>query len=151
MGKGNLYIVGSDLFLLDKIIESAVLLCLNFKRTCVVSNSGFSLLGFLLGISLVLTQNKLLFYYKPNCCSFWIVLCTPHQILLRRYKPEEWDGQDMWHVWGRDAYEGKPLGRTRRRWEDSSKMGLLEVEWGARKGSIWLRMGTGGGLLWVRW
>jgi hypothetical protein len=41
--------------------------------------------------------------------------------------------------------EGKrPLGRPRRRWEDNIKMDLQEVGW---TGLIWLRIGTGGGLL----
>jgi hypothetical protein len=56
---------------------------------------------------------------------------------------------------GRGAYrvlvgrpEGRrPLGRPRRRWEDNIKMDLQEVEWGAWTGLIWLRIGTGGGLL----
>jgi hypothetical protein len=56
---------------------------------------------------------------------------------------------------GRGAYrvlmgnhEGRRrLGRPRRRWEDNIKMGLGEVGWGAWTGSIWLRTGTGGGLL----
>jgi hypothetical protein len=40
--------------------------------------------------------------------------------------------------------EGKrPLGRPRHRWVDNIKMDLREV-W---IGSIWLRIGTGGGLL----
>jgi hypothetical protein len=42
----------------------------------------------------------------------------------------------------------KPLGRPRRRWEDNTKMDLREVGWGgAWTGSIWLRIGTSGGLL----
>jgi hypothetical protein len=56
---------------------------------------------------------------------------------------------------GRGAYrilvgrpEGRrPLGRPRRRWEDNIKMDLQEVGWGAWTGLIWLRLGTGGGLL----
>jgi hypothetical protein len=45
-------------------------------------------------------------------------------------------------------YEGKrPLGRTRRRWEDNIKMGLQEVGWGTWTGLSWLRIGTGSGLL----
>jgi hypothetical protein len=57
---------------------------------------------------------------------------------------------------GRDAYrvlvvrpEGRrPLGRPWRRWEDNIKMDLKEVGWGgAWTGLIWLRIGTGGGLL----
>jgi hypothetical protein len=43
-------------------------------------------------------------------------------------------------------HEGKrPLGRPRRRWEDNIKMHLQKV--GERTGLIWLRIGTGGGLL----
>ena len=42
--------------------------------------------------------------------------------------------------------EGKsPLVRPRRRWEDKVTMNLQEVGWRAWTGSIWLRMGTGGG------
>jgi hypothetical protein len=56
---------------------------------------------------------------------------------------------------GRGAYrilvgrsEGRrPLGRLRRRWEDNIKMDLQEVGWGAWTGLIWLKIGTGGGLL----
>ena len=41
--------------------------------------------------------------------------------------------------------EGKgPLGRPRRRWEDNIKMVLRKWEVGARTGSMWLRIGTGG-------
>jgi hypothetical protein len=58
----------------------------------------------------------------------------------------------------RGAYRallGKPegrrqLGRPRRRWEDNIKMDLREVVWGAQTGLIWLRTGTGGGLLFIR-
>jgi hypothetical protein len=56
---------------------------------------------------------------------------------------------------GRGAYRvlvGRPegrrlLGRPRRRWEDNVKMDLQDVGWGAWTGLIWLRIGTGGGLL----
>jgi hypothetical protein len=48
--------------------------------------------------------------------------------------------------------EGKrPLGIPRRRWEDTIKMDLHEVGWGVfGTGWSWLRIGTGGGHLWVR-
>jgi hypothetical protein len=39
------------------------------------------------------------------------------------------------------------LGRPRRRWEDNIKMDIWEVGWEAWTGSIWLRIGTYGGLL----
>jgi hypothetical protein len=44
--------------------------------------------------------------------------------------------------------EGKrPLGRPRHRWENEIKMDLQEVGLVAWIGLIWLRIGTGGGLL----
>ena len=50
--------------------------------------------------------------------------------------------------------EGKrPLGRPRRRWEDNIKMDLQEVGGGRgdwMTGWSWLRIGTGGGHLWVQ-
>ena len=46
---------------------------------------------------------------------------------------------------------GKPegrrlLGRPRNRWKDNIKMDFREMGW-ARTGSIWLKIGTGGGML----
>ena len=41
----------------------------------------------------------------------------------------------------------RPLGRPRSRWEENIVMDLREVGWRARTGSIWLRIGAGGGLL----
>jgi len=46
--------------------------------------------------------------------------------------------------------EGKrPLGRPRRRWEDNIKMDLQELG-GVETGWSWLRIGKGGGHLWIR-
>jgi hypothetical protein len=39
------------------------------------------------------------------------------------------------------------LGRPRHRWEDIIKSDIQEVEWGAWSRLIWIRTGTGGGLL----
>jgi hypothetical protein len=45
----------------------------------------------------------------------------------------------------------RPLGRPRRGWEDNIKVDLRGGGWGAAwTGSIWLRIGIGGGLLWMR-
>jgi len=41
----------------------------------------------------------------------------------------------------------KALRRLKSRWEDNIKMNLQEVRWGAWTALIWLRIGTGGGLL----
>ena len=43
------------------------------------------------------------------------------------------------------------LERPRPRWEDNIKMDLRELNGGAKTGSIWLRIGTGDRLLWIRW
>jgi hypothetical protein len=39
------------------------------------------------------------------------------------------------------------FGRPRRKWEDTIKMDLREIGKEAYTGFIWLRLGTGGGLL----
>jgi len=44
----------------------------------------------------------------------------------------------------------RPLGRPRRRWEDNIKMNLQDVEGVVGTGWSWLRIGAGGGHLWVR-
>ena len=41
----------------------------------------------------------------------------------------------------------RPLGKPKHRWEDNIKMDLQQVGYGAWTGSIWLRIGTGGGQL----
>jgi hypothetical protein len=47
--------------------------------------------------------------------------------------------------------EGKrPLGRRRHRWEDNIKMDHREIRFGVLIGSMWLRIGISGGLLWTR-
>jgi hypothetical protein len=66
-----------------------------------------------------------------------------------------WAGHVARTVEGRGAYRvlvgrperRRPLGRPRRRWEDNIKIDLQEVGWRAWTGLIWLRIGTGGGLL----
>jgi hypothetical protein len=41
----------------------------------------------------------------------------------------------------------RPLGRPRLRWKVHIEMDLKKVRWKAWSGSMWLRIGTGGGLL----
>jgi len=48
-------------------------------------------------------------------------------------------------VW--KAGRKSPLERPRRRWDDNMLMDLQEVGCGVRNGSIWLKIGTGGGHL----
>jgi hypothetical protein len=48
--------------------------------------------------------------------------------------------------------EGKiPLGKPRRRWVDNIEIYLRAIGWVVWAGSVWLRVGTSGGLLWTRW
>jgi hypothetical protein len=47
-----------------------------------------------------------------------------------------------------EKLEGRrPLGRPRHRWENNINMDLREMGWWACTTSIWLKTGTGGGLL----
>jgi len=55
-----------------------------------------------------------------------------------------------WGFWCGNLRERDYLGKPRNRWEDKTKMDLIEVELGgggAWTGLIWLRTGTGGRLL----
>jgi len=54
------------------------------------------------------------------------------------------EGRGVHGVLGGKPEGKRPLGRPRRRWEDNIKMDLQEVGWSC------LRIGTGGGRLWVR-
>jgi len=59
-----------------------------------------------------------------------------------------WDAGKVHRGFLFGSHEGKrPLGRPRRGWEDDIKVDLKEVEWAARTGLIWLRIGTCGELL----
>jgi hypothetical protein len=85
------------------------------------------------------------------------IICTHPQISLGR--SSQGKRQGMWHAWERRENctrflvrkpEGKrPLGRPRRRWEVGIRMDLREIGLGLLIGFDWLRIGTGGGLLWV--
>jgi hypothetical protein len=80
---------------------------------------------------------------------------SPNIIWVIKSRRMRWAGHVARMGEGRGAYrilvgtrEGKrPLGRPRRRWEDNIEMDLQGVGWGTWTGLIWLRIGTGGGLL----
>jgi hypothetical protein len=80
---------------------------------------------------------------------------SPNIIRVIKSRRMRWAGHVARVGEGRGAYrilvgrpEGRrPLGRPRRRWDDHIKMDLQKVRWGAWTGLIWLRIGTGGGLL----
>ena len=80
---------------------------------------------------------------------------SPNIIWVIKLRRMKWVGRVARMGQRRGAYkilvgkpEGRrPLGRPRRGWEDNIRMGSQEVGCGARCGLIWLRIGTGGGLL----
>jgi hypothetical protein len=83
-------------------------------------------------------------YITRNC-----MICTPHQILFRWSNEEDLGGLGMWHIWvTRGVY--RILVRPGHRWEDSIKMNFQDWDGEAWTGLIWLRIGTGGGRLWMR-
>jgi hypothetical protein len=80
---------------------------------------------------------------------------SPNTIRMIKSRRMRWVGHVARMGEKRNAYmilvgkpEGKrPLGRPRRRWVDSIKIDLRETGWDGVDGSIWLRIGTSGGLL----
>jgi hypothetical protein len=80
---------------------------------------------------------------------------SPNIIRVIKSRIIRWAGHVARMGEGRGAYrilmerpEGRrPLGRPMHRWEDNIKIDLQEVGWGAWTGLVWLRIGTGGGLL----
>jgi hypothetical protein len=87
--------------------------------------------------------------------ELYALYSSPSIIRVMKSRRLRWTGHVARMGERRGAYralvgkpEGRrPLRRPRRRWEDNIKMDLPEVGWGAWTGSIWLRIGTGGGLL----
>jgi hypothetical protein len=57
------------------------------------------------------------------------------------------DRRGAHRVFVRVPDEKRPRRRPRHSWENNIKVNLQEVGWGAWTGLIWLRIGTGGGLL----
>ena len=88
----------------------------------------------------------------------WIVHSLPNIVRVVKSRRMRWAGHVARMGEDRGVHrvlvgrpEGKrPLGRPRRRWEDNIKMDLQEVGGGRGDWWSWLRIGTGGGHLWVR-
>jgi hypothetical protein len=82
------------------------------------------------------------------------IICTAYPVLFGYSNLEERDGRACNTCGERciGVLLGKPegkiqFGRARPRWEENIKMDLQELGWGACTGSIWLRIGRGGGQL----
>jgi hypothetical protein len=79
---------------------------------------------------------------------------SPNIIRVIKSRRIRWAGHVACMGEGRGAYRilvgrpvgWRPLGRSRRRWENNIKMDLQEAGWWGMDW-IWLRTGTGGGLL----
>jgi hypothetical protein len=90
--------------------------------------------------------------------ELYALYSSPNIIRMIKSRRLRWAGHVARMGERRDAYralvgkpEGRrPLGRPMRKWEDNIKMNLREFGWGAWTGSMWLRIGTGGGLLCIR-
>jgi hypothetical protein len=95
-------------------------------------------------------------FFKP---VYIFEFCVMDNILVIKSRRLRWAGHVARIGERRSAYrasvrkpEGRrPLERPRLKLEDNIKMDLREVGWGAWTGLIWLRIGTGGGLLCIRW
>jgi hypothetical protein len=98
-----------------------------------------------------------IFAYPPFCRRYAVIHSVSDCGVIRVIKSRRmrWAGHVARMGEARVAYRilvgrpdgRRPLGRPRRRWEDNIKMDLQEVGCGAWTGLIWLRIGTGGGLL----
>jgi hypothetical protein len=90
--------------------------------------------------------------------ELYALYSSPNIIRVFKSRRLRWAGHVACMGERRGAYwalvgkpEGRrPLGRPRRKWEDNIKMDLQEVGVGAQTGLMWLRIGTGGGLLCIR-
>ena len=97
----------------------------------------------------------------PRPCTSYVVPSIQISSLNFLCIWEEWDGRGVWRVWGRgEVCTGFWWGnlRERERWGDPDIDGRIILRWIFRKwegvvgtGWSWLRIGIGGGHLWVRW
>jgi len=80
-----------------------------------------------------------------------VLYCSPNIVRVIKSRRMRWAGHVARMGERRGVYRvlvwkpevKRPLGRTRRRWEDNIKMDLQEVGCGVWTGSSWLRIGTG--------
>jgi hypothetical protein len=98
-----------------------------------------------------------------NCTMRNLIICTHPLDSLGGSSQSEWGGQGMWHAWERREncarfWWGSPKERDHS--QDQGIGGRMGSEWILRRmalgggvwiGFNWFRIGTGGGLLWMRW
>jgi len=87
-----------------------------------------------------------------------LMTCIAHQMLFGWSNPEEWVGAACSKYKSREGnielggetWGNEPLGSFRPRWKDNIKMFFKEWDGEAWTGLFCLRIGTGGGRLWMR-
>ena len=96
------------------------------------------------------------YMYKVKQATFIMVIySSPNIVRVIKARTMRWAGHVARMGERSGVYKGlvrkpkrkKPLGRSRRRWEDNIKMDLKKVGRGVWTGLSWLRIGTGGGHL----
>jgi len=93
-----------------------------------------------------------------DCIKRSFMICTPYQFYsgdqskrLERHVTRVWERRGACSVLVGRPDGNTPLERLRRRWEYNIKRDLQEVGFDAWTRLIWLRIGTGDGLLWMRY
>jgi hypothetical protein len=87
--------------------------------------------------------------------EFYDLYLSPNIIQVVKSRRTRWaghaasmgEGRGARRIFVRRPEGGKLPGRHKHRWEDNIKMDLQDVGWGNGLVLMWLRIGTGGGLL----
>jgi hypothetical protein len=81
--------------------------------------------------------------YSPNI----IRVIKSNKLRLAGHVAHMGERRGAYKVLMRKPERRRPLRKFRRKWEDNIETDLREVGWRTSTGSIWLRLGTRGGLL----
>jgi hypothetical protein len=79
--------------------------------------------------------------------NFYILILVQKILRLVGHVARIWEKRNAYKIMVGKQEGRRPLGRPRRRWVDNIKMDLKEIDGMEWIGLIWLRIGTGGGLL----
>jgi len=92
-----------------------------------------------------------------NCIMKNYIIGTPHKILLEQSNRGRWDWWGMWHIWDRTEMHMQLWYANLKERGHLKDLGvgkriilqhiLQKYDWRMWTGLLWLRLGTGGGLL----